>query len=169
MSGINADPWKAFHIKVETFSNLYAIQIGLGGSYGHWFKNMVLDELVWFDGVVIHDGVRGGSNGAVHRQWMDCADSDMLVQKSMMHTWWLQIKERVMKLNNNQASPKRGEEGCNLAFKFDMLYEVLIMRSWSATSMPLLSMPKKINVETRWHMGTPAMEKLALVVVWWVG
>ena len=33
MSGINGDARKAFHSKVETFSNLYAIQIGLGGSY----------------------------------------------------------------------------------------------------------------------------------------
>jgi hypothetical protein len=46
MLGINADPRKAFYIMVETFSNLYPIQIGLGGSYGHWFKNIVLDELV---------------------------------------------------------------------------------------------------------------------------
>jgi hypothetical protein len=30
-----------------------------------------------------------------------------------------------MKLNNNQAFPKRGEEGYNPAFKFDMIYDVL--------------------------------------------
>jgi hypothetical protein len=48
MLGINANPQKVFYSKVETFSNLpvYAIQIGLGGSYGHRFKNIVLDELV---------------------------------------------------------------------------------------------------------------------------
>ena len=83
MSGVNADPRKAFYSKVETFSNLYAIQIGLGGSYGHKFKNIVLDELVRFDGVVIRDGVRGGSNGAVHRRWMDGANYDVLVQESI--------------------------------------------------------------------------------------
>jgi hypothetical protein len=70
-SGINADPQKAFHSKVETFSNLCTIQIGLGGSYGHRCKKIVLDDLVQFDGFVIHDDVKGGSNGAIHRQWMN--------------------------------------------------------------------------------------------------
>ncbi len=107
---MRADPRKAFYSRVETFSNLYAIRIGLGGSYGHRFKNIVLDELVRFDGVVICNGVKGGSNGAVHRRWMDGADYDSLVHASIRHTRWLQIK-RVMKLNNNQESPKRGEEG----------------------------------------------------------
>jgi hypothetical protein len=46
MSGVEADPQKAFYSKIKTFLNLYAIQIGLGGSYGHRFKNIVLDELV---------------------------------------------------------------------------------------------------------------------------
>jgi hypothetical protein len=125
MLGIADDPQKAFYRQVETFSNLYAIHIGLGGSYGHKFKNIVLDELVHFDGVVIGDGVRGGSNGAIHRQWMDGANYNVLVQGSITHTQWQQIK-RVMKLINNQSSPKHGEEGYNPAFKFDMLYDVLI-------------------------------------------
>jgi hypothetical protein len=125
MSGITADPRKPFYSQVEKFSNLYAIQIGLGGSYGHRFKNIVLNELVRFDGVVIRDGVKGGSNGAIHRRWMDGADFDRLVLASITHTRWLQIK-RVMKLNNNDVSPKRGEAGYNPAFKFDMLYDVLI-------------------------------------------
>jgi hypothetical protein len=46
MSGINADLRKAFYSKLKTFSNLYDIQIGCGGSYGNSFKNIVLDELV---------------------------------------------------------------------------------------------------------------------------
>jgi hypothetical protein len=58
-------------------------------------------------------------------RWMDGADYDNLVQESITHTRWLQIK-RVLKLNNNQESPKRGEEGYNPAFKFDMLYDVMI-------------------------------------------
>lgn len=125
MSGINGDARKAFYSQVETFSNLYAIQIGLGGSYGHKFKNVTLDELVRFDGVVVRDGVKGGSNGAIYRRWMNGADYDSLTQGSITHTRWLQIK-RVMKLNNNQTSPKRGEEGYNPAFKFDLIYDVLI-------------------------------------------
>ncbi len=56
---------------------------------------------------------------------MDGADYDVLVQESITHTRWLQIK-RVLKLNDNQASPKRGEEGYDPAFKFNMLYDVII-------------------------------------------
>jgi hypothetical protein len=125
MPGINGDARKAFCSKVETFSNLYAIQIGLGGSYGHIFKNVTLGELVRFDGVVVHDGVKGGSNGAIYRRWMDGADYDSLIQGSITHTRWLQIK-RVLKLNNNQTSLRRGEEGYNPAFKFDLIYDVMI-------------------------------------------
>jgi hypothetical protein len=86
MSGINGDTRKAFYSKVETFSNLYAIQIGLGGSYGHKFKNVTLDELVRFDGVVVQDGVKGGSNGAIYRRWVNGADYDSLIQGSIKHT-----------------------------------------------------------------------------------
>jgi hypothetical protein len=120
MLGINADLQKAFYSKVKTFSDPYTIQIGL-----HRFKNIVLDERVHFDRVVVHDGVKGGSNGAIHRQWMDGADYNALVQANVTHMQWLQIK-RVLKLNSNQTSPKRGEEGYDPAFKFDMLYDVII-------------------------------------------
>ena len=38
---------------LETFSNQYALDIGLGGSYGHNFKLVKLKWLVQFDGVVL--------------------------------------------------------------------------------------------------------------------
>jgi len=85
-SGVVGDPRKPFYSEVETFSNLYAVNIGLGGSYGHRFKMLGLDELVHFDGVVVCDGVKGGSNGAIHRRWMDGADFDALIQNSIKHT-----------------------------------------------------------------------------------
>jgi hypothetical protein len=80
---------------------------------------------VRFDGVVVCDGVRGGSNGALYRRWMEnCADLDKEIDQSMRHGRWLQIK-RVMKLCNNQAAPKRGVEGYDPAYKYDMLWYVL--------------------------------------------
>jgi hypothetical protein len=58
---------------------LYTIQIRLGGSYAHRFKNKVLDELVQFDGVVIPDGVKGGSNdNVIHGRRIDGANYDPL-------------------------------------------------------------------------------------------
>ena len=55
-----------FYDKVEQFSNLYAMQMGLGGSYGHTFKPINIAELLHFDAVVVCDGDKGGSKGAVH-------------------------------------------------------------------------------------------------------
>ena len=124
-SGIKEDNRKPFYSEVERLSNIYAFSIGLGGSYGHAFKTITLDELVRFDGVVVRDGVRGGSNGALYRRWMEnCADHDDEIDQSMRHGRWLQIK-RVVKLCNNQAAPKRGMEGYDPAYKYDMLWYVL--------------------------------------------
>ena len=50
---------------------MYAYSIGLGGSYGHKFNPVKLHDIVHFDGVVVKDGVRGGSVGAMYRQWVD--------------------------------------------------------------------------------------------------
>ena len=92
-SGIRGDPRAPFYSIVEKFCNKYCADLGLGGAYGHSFKQVKLDELVHFDGVVIRDGVRGGSNGAIYRRWIpECCDYDVAVTKSMCHTRWLQIK-----------------------------------------------------------------------------
>jgi hypothetical protein len=73
LSGIKEDPQRAFYSDVETFSNLYALESGWGGSHGHTFKNVGLTELVHFDGAVVGDGIRGGSNGALRGlQRRDC-------------------------------------------------------------------------------------------------
>ena len=36
-----------------------------GGSYGHSWRVVTADELVWFDGVLVRDGVLGSFNGAI--------------------------------------------------------------------------------------------------------
>jgi hypothetical protein len=148
-SGINADPRKAFYSKVEGFTNSYAYSIGLGGSYGHRFKTVDLHELVHFDGVVVRDGVRGGSNGALYRRWMEGADHDELIAESIHYCRWLQIK-RVIKLCNNETSPKRGEPDYNPAYKYDMLYDVLIENLNAITEEAELDL---CGDETTWGHG----------------
>ena len=70
-SGIDNDPRTSYYDEVETFSNLYAFtELNLGNSYGHTFKNISIPELVHFDGVVVRDGVKGGSSGAIYRRWI---------------------------------------------------------------------------------------------------
>jgi hypothetical protein len=57
------------------------------------FEAIDLSELVHFDGVVVRNGVRGGSNGAlVYRRWMGGADQDDFISESILHCRWLQIK-----------------------------------------------------------------------------
>ena len=82
-SGIANDPRKPFYSDVEIFSQKYAHDLGLVGAYGHAFKPLNLDELVHFDGVLVRNGVRGGSNGAVHRRWEQGADYDEYVDRSI--------------------------------------------------------------------------------------
>ena len=65
---------------MKQFSNLYAAQIGLGGSYGHEFKSISIPELVHFDGTLIRDGVRGGSGGALYRRWQVGSDMDESIE-----------------------------------------------------------------------------------------
>ena len=57
ISGIRGDPRKAYYYKVEKFSNIYGMQLGLGGAYGYKFLNIYMDELIRLYGLVQHDGV----------------------------------------------------------------------------------------------------------------
>ena len=68
-SRIDDDPRHNNFSDAENFSACYAFGIGLLGSYGHDFKVPKIGELVKFDGVVIRDGVIGGSNGELYCRW----------------------------------------------------------------------------------------------------
>ena len=46
-SSIRADARKAYYCEVENFSNIYDMQLSLGGEYGNKFVYISLDELVW--------------------------------------------------------------------------------------------------------------------------
>ena len=45
LSGIQEDKWIQYYSEVEKWSNLYAYQIGIGGSYGHGFKPVKIPDL----------------------------------------------------------------------------------------------------------------------------
>ena len=109
-SGIKGGDRQPFYNEVERFTNSYAYLIGLGELYGHKFKPIDLHKLVHFDGVVVKDGVQGGSVGAMYWRWVDGSDYNEVFADRINHLRWLQIK-RTVKLNNNSTSPKRGEPG----------------------------------------------------------
>ena len=63
-----------YYSKIEKWSNLYACQIGLGGSYRYTFNNIKLTYIVHHDFYVVKDGVCSGSGGAIYRRCI--TDSD---------------------------------------------------------------------------------------------
>ena len=124
-SGIENDPRMSYYSKVELWTNAYALQLGLGGSYGHKFSNVMIQELVNFDGILIKDGVKGGSDGAIYRRWQNCEDMDQSIIDAMTYRRFLQIK-RTLKLCDNRVCPKQGEDGYDPLYKLDYIWKVLV-------------------------------------------
>ena len=99
--------------------------IGLGGSYGHDFKNVKIAEIVRHDGCIVRDGVRGGNSGAIYRRWQIGADYDNYISTALPFCQWLQIK-RVKKLCNNDTVAKRGQSGYNPTYKYNYIFKTII-------------------------------------------
>lgn len=108
-SGIIDDPRLNYYYDVERFTNIAKFNSGMGASYGHTWKQVTNQEMVIFDGVLVRDGVLGGSQGAIHRRWDKgsvCYDTD--IASAMTYTRFCEIK-RNKKLCNNDQAPKRGQ------------------------------------------------------------
>ena len=57
-----------YYSEVEKISNLYAYQIGVGGSYGHGFKPVKI-PVFFHDGYIVRDCVYGLTSGAIYCRW----------------------------------------------------------------------------------------------------
>ena len=57
-----------YFTSVESFTNIYKFRTGIGGIYGQEWKNVAVNELVRFNGILVRDSVLGGSNGALYEQ-----------------------------------------------------------------------------------------------------
>jgi hypothetical protein len=116
-SGIHWDLRHAYYTKVEKWTQKYATSLGLGGSYGHEFKQILVPELVQFDAALVRDGVHGGSDGALYRRWQTTSTINYgRIANSITHTGWLQIKW-TLKLCENDLAPKQGETGYDPDFR----------------------------------------------------
>ena len=104
----------------------YAFSLGAFGSYGHEFKPLTSMELLYFNMVVIRDGVLGGMDGAIYRRWKkDDSAYDPVIAGTITNSRWLQLK-RVYKLCDNDVTPKKGDRGYDPAYKYDYIYKCLI-------------------------------------------
>ena len=72
-SGIKGYLRLSSYHQVLQYTNYYAyIELGLSGQqYGHSYDPVTIEELLHFDGVVVRDGVNGGSSGAIYRRWKE--------------------------------------------------------------------------------------------------
>jgi hypothetical protein len=139
---------------VAMHSNAYAnCELKMGFGYGHSYKQVTCRELLLWDGTVVQDGVRGGSNGAIVRRFHNTkynASYDSLISGAFSQTRWLQVK-RVYKLCNNLTAPKKNTEGYDPAYKYDFIYKVLVHNVNAITAACALDM---CGDETSWgHQG----------------
>ena len=149
-SGIVNDPRSPFYTEVEKFTNLYKHQAGIGSTYGHRIHEVAMPELVRWDGCIIRDGMRGGGDGALYRRWnSDSASFDPVIQEAMTLTRWNSIK-RILKLNNNDTAKKNGEAGYNPAYKYDMIFDVIVKNVIAITKYGELNLT---GDETSWGFG----------------
>ena len=82
---------------------------------------------------MIRDGVKGQSDGAIHRRWDESSSSfDQDTAHGMTLTRFRQIKS-VIKLNNNYQTPKRGDDGYDPACKFKKIFDVLVHNTNAVT------------------------------------
>ena len=107
-------------------------------------------ELVHWDGILVYDGVLGGSRGSMLRRWDRSRPDDSAFNKdiwnTMTSTRWLEIK-RAMKLNNNMTAAKHGEPNCNPCQKCDYIWDVAVHNTNALTKRACLDL---CGDETTW-------------------
>jgi hypothetical protein len=147
-----ADERMNFYQTIVGYTNWYLCDAtnGISGSYGHSIKTVEVPELVRFFGVVVRDGAIGGSKGDIRARWKTEGCIDDCIVNSMTYSRWLEIK-RIIKLNSNtETRPKNGAPGYNPAYKFDLIWEVIVLNTnylteWAST--------KLTGDETSWAFG----------------
>jgi len=157
-SGIDGDPRRTYYPHVAECTEVYAItDLKLRGSgRGHRFKETSPQELVKWDGVLVFDGVLGGSKGAMLRRFdrrrQDNSSFNKHVADAMTPSRWLKLK-RAIKLNNNLTATKRGDPNHDPAQKFDYMFKVLVCNTNALTKHAYLD---QCGDETTWMIASYA-------------
>lgn len=125
---IQGDPRKNFYQEVAINSSIYAAKDLRIGVTGHGSTQPLVDaaEFARWDGSLIMDGVKGGSNGAFYRRWHKGSESHCkAITDAFTKERWHHIK-RIYKLNVNGSDPKRGEEGYDPCYKYSFIWDTLL-------------------------------------------
>ena len=91
-SGIQECKRVYYYSEVEKLSNIFAYLICFGGSYRLDLKPVKLTETIYHYGLIVRDGVRGGTSSAIYRCWNMGADYDDEILQGVNYSNWLQIK-----------------------------------------------------------------------------
>ncbi len=125
-SGVEDDPRIAYYTEVEKFTNASKFLTGTGVSYGHEWSQTSAAELLCHDGILVQDGVLGGSDGALYQRWDTSSPMySSLIANSMTLTRYGELK-RNKKLCVNISSPKPDQPGYDPAYKYDLIYKTLV-------------------------------------------
>ena len=125
-SGIADDPRIAYYSDIERFTNMSKAESGFGGTYGHSQKATSATECLKYDGVVIMDGVLGGSNGALYRRWnQESSNYSKEIATEMTATRFQELKQAI-KLCHNGSVSKSGQPGYDPAYKYDLVYKAMV-------------------------------------------
>ena len=63
------DPRVPYFTQVKRFTNVSKLSTRKGATYGHRWKLTTSSQLVHFYGILLRDGVKGGTQGAIHIRW----------------------------------------------------------------------------------------------------
>ena len=149
---VEGDPRMRHYPHVAECTQVYAItDLKICGSgRGHHFNETSPQELLPWDGILVFDGVLGGSKGAMLRRW-DCRQPDnssfnKLIHDSMSPSRWLELK-RAIKLNNNLTATKRGDPNHDPCQKYDYTYKCICYNTNAITKHASLDL---CGDETTW-------------------
>jgi len=127
---VDGDPRKPFYPHVSECTEIYSIadlKLRGSGRGHHWMETSPIELTKW-DGILIFDGVLGGSNGAMLRRWdksrPDNSSFNKAIYETMSSTRWLELKH-AMKLNNNMTATRPGDPNHNPTQKYNYIWDVL--------------------------------------------
>ena len=140
-SGIGGNPRRNYCSNVETRAIKSDSAVGAASSCANPFNIVKIKELAQFYGVLVHDGVLGSSNGALHRRQIKGRNFDKDTCETMNNPRQLQIK-RALNLNDNDAYIPRGEEGHDPTKKFDLVLKHIVQncnatKNYASTDLTL--------------------------------
>jgi len=124
-----------------------------GSGVGHSFKETSPAEILHWDGMLVFDGVSGGSHGGMLRRFdrsrPDNSCCNRHISDCMAASRWLEIK-RSIKLNNNLTAFERGEDGHNPTCECDCTFDVVVHNTNALTSKAGLDL---FGDESTWLFG----------------